>query len=33
MKPTCICVALGCCLVRESGDTYCADHQDLNEAA
>ena len=33
MKPTCICQAAGCCLVRESGDAYCADHQELNQAA
>jgi hypothetical protein len=33
MKPTCICLAAGCCLVRESGNAYCESHQELNEAA
>lgn len=33
MKPTCICLAAGCCLVRQSGKGYCADHLELDQAA
>ncbi len=33
MKPTCICEADGCCLLRMSGDSYCTDHEVLIKAA
>jgi hypothetical protein len=33
MKPTCICEAVGCCTVRESGHAFCIEHQELDEAA